>query len=78
MKILILLSLVLIVGCSSTTSETVVPEVTDVPANSVQSEVIKCINDFMELQAHVLDATKACSHIYGLDSSRGARTTDLQ
>ena len=44
---------------------------------SMQQEVQACASNFMEKQAHVLDATKACSHIYGLNSSREVRTTDL-
>ena len=46
-------------------------------AGPVQKRVKNCAADFMDRQAHVLDATKACGYIYGLDNSREARTTDL-
>lgn len=56
------LSVLLLSGCAS---------------NSVQMDVRECAEGFMDRQAHVLDATKACSHIYGLKNSRKVRTTDL-
>ena len=63
-----------------------VPEVAETKANSIVDghyemlkDVKECALEFMTVgQSHVLDATQACSHIYGLRNSREARTTELQ
>jgi hypothetical protein len=58
-----LLSLVLLAGCAG---------------HSIQEDVADCAGGFMDHQAHVLDATQACSHIYGLKNSREVRTISLE
>ena len=63
-----------------------VPAVAETKANSIVDghyemlkDVKECALEFMTVgQSHVLDATQACSHIYGLRNSREARTTELQ
>jgi len=73
-KIFLLVGILLIGGCASTSDTTVQ---TPPPANTTHAGMMSCIGDFMELQAHVLDATKACSHIFGLGIGREARTENF-
>ena len=82
-KLIAVIGIVMIVGCASTTPD---PEVAVVEASEIaaptlevsrEQEVLSCVNTLMEQQAHVMDATKACTYIFGLDKSRDVRTTDL-
>lgn len=82
-KILVaLIGISLISGCATTEDPAEAEVNAIVDAQYEKQTVIKeCILEFMEVgQTHVLDATKACAHIYGLrpNTPQNARTTSFE
>jgi len=91
--LIVLLGIIMVTGCAGMGNTSVPTEPATVDASAevmtvktdprpavdltMQKEVEACVNSLMNRQAHVLDATKACSHIYGLTHARTQRTVDL-
>jgi hypothetical protein len=83
------LGIALITGCATSAEPTVVavaPESTELDAGSLveqqhrtRMEVKECVFELVAAgNSHVLDATKACTHIFGVRNINGARTSDLE
>lgn len=73
--ITIVLLALLAVGCASTSA----PEPVEAEHKTYSKDdlymarretVKKCILELMEREAHVIDATDSCLHIYGLNSNK--------
>ena len=79
--IVALVSALILGGCASTREP--IPEPTPVASSTpvkfvLEHTVEACITKMIDAgNAHVLDATQACSHIYGLKAARIPRTTSL-
>ena len=84
--IIAVLGLGLMSGCASTPEpapepvETVLEEQNTGESNraALRREVKECVLDFVDHSgAHVLDATEACLHIFGLDDPQQQRIKEL-